>query len=366
LAAAKTAVAATASTAPGAQAVQYVQVQYRNEVLNNGRPSMVSNIVGSALQTAAHQFVSNLLQTALMHVNPVLGFFAQQISAKAQAKLASSLASASRPKHLDPSINVTPEFEATTTVATDRTRTDIGDVSTIIQCDLRKVIVVDNAERTYSVTSFDQAAAGEQTQQWSSGFDFLAASLGGQPGDSATMTVSPQPDDGAVTIAGVTARHAIFTLSSNGGESGQKTDLWYADIPVADHCALDSQSAQSGPSPTSAGDASKVRVPLRSVEWAEVQMGANDDNATPSASIAPSDYADPMLKRPGFAWLETTSVVQLPYDPSFFDVPVGYTLVTPAPTDTPSPEASQSAVDAATAMPSAAPSPSASPAGAPR
>ncbi|HLJ83792.1 MAG TPA: hypothetical protein VKT51_06455 [Candidatus Eremiobacteraceae bacterium] len=356
----------TPPNASGAQVIQYVQVQYRNVVLNNGRPSMGSNLLKSALQTAAHQFLSNLLQTALTHANPVLGFIAQQIAAKAQAKLASSVAS--RPMHLDPRINVAAEFEATTTVAADRTRTDIGDVSTIIQCDLRKVIVLDNAERTYSVTTFDQAESQQQSPQFTSGFDFMTAALGGSPDETAAMTISPQPDDGAVTIAGLTARHAIFSLSSNGGGSGQKTDLWYADIPVADHCSLDAQSAQEGPSPASAGDASKVRVPLRSVEWTEMQMGANEDSATPASTIAPSDYVDPMLKRPGFAWLETTSVAQLRYDPAFFDVPAGYALVTPAPTDTPSPGASspQRPVDSASAAPAAAPSPSASPAGAPR
>lgn len=349
--------AVTPPVASGPQAVQYVQVQYRNEVLNNGRPNVASTFVKSALQTAARQFVANLLQTALSHANPVLGFIAQQISSRAQAKLASSLAP--RPTtHFEAAIDVKPEFQATTTVATDRTRTDLGDVSTIIQCDLRKVIVLDNADKTYSVTSFDQAETEEQSQQLTSGFDFFAASLGGQPGDSATTTVSPQPDDGAATIAGMTARHAIFSLSSNGSGSGQKTDLWYADVPVADHCSLDSKSAQTGPSPTSAGDASKVRVPLRSVEWSEVQIGAGEDAPTPVVTVAPSNYMDPMLKRPGFAWLETTSVVQLPYDPAFFDVPVGYALVTPAPTDTPSP--------APTDTPSATPTPSASPAGAPR
>ena len=355
-----------APNAAGAQVIQYVQVQYRNVVLNNGRPSVGPNLLKSALQTAAHQFLSNLLQTALTHANPVLGFIAQQIAAKAQAKLASSLAP--RPLHLDPKINVAAEFQATTTVATDRTRTDVGDVSTIIQCDLRKVLVLDNADKTYSVTTFDQAESQQQSPQFTSGFDFMTAALSGSADDTAAMTISPQPDDGAVTIAGMTARHAIFSLSSNGGGSGQKTDLWYADMPVADHCSLDSRSAQDGPSPTSAGDASKVRIPLRSVEWAEMQMGASDSVATPAASVAPSDYVDPMLKRPGFAWLETTSVAELRYDPAFFDVPAGYALVTPAPTDTPAPDASApppGPADSASQAPAAAPSPSPSPAGTP-
>lgn len=325
------ALASPAAPAPAAapQAVQYVQVQYRNVLLDHGLPKMGSNMLGSALQSAAHQFISQLISTALTHANPVLGFIAQQIAAKAQAKL---LSAPSHAFHMDPKINVRAEFQAMTTVSPDRTRTDIGAISTIVQCDARRVIVLDTADKTYTVTSFDEAAQEQDhSTQLTSGFAFFTAAMGGgDPGDSAVTTAMPQPDDGAVTIAGLTARHSIFTVSANGGASGAKTDLWYADLPIADRCASDSQNQEGGPSATSSGDPTRVRVPLRSMEWTEMSLGS-DASPAPAASIAPASYVDPMLSRPGFAWLETTSVVQLPYDPAFFDVPPGYTMVAPSP-----------------------------------
>src|SRR4029077_2845741 len=129
-----------------------------------------------------------------------------------------------------PDINVIPEFEATTTIAADRTRMDVATISTIVQCDLNKVLLVDNASNTYSVAALDATADAAANSP-------MDTTFGGQP-DPDQTTADPQPDDGTEKIAGLLAHHAIFTSPAAGSFGGShKTDLWYADVPVPDRCS---------------------------------------------------------------------------------------------------------------------------------
>jgi hypothetical protein len=247
--------AAAPASSPGPQAVQYVQVQYRNVLKSNGISNAASQALAGAMKSEIASFVSNLLQNLLSRANPILGFIANRIASRMTARLTSTPVNL----HPRPNVTVVAEFEATTTVAPARTRMDVGNVSTIVQCDRQQVIVLDNTDKIYSTRSFadslkdadadaeiEPSAASEPTQQ----------------------TVETQPDDGTETIAGLLSHHDLITAPSPFGVA--KTDLWYADVPMANACASASQLPDVGVVPATAVDQATLRISLRSVQWSEM------------------------------------------------------------------------------------------------
>jgi hypothetical protein len=308
----------------GPIAVQYVQVQYRNVLKSNGMPSPTS-VAGSLLKSQATSFVLNVVQNVIARANPLVGFLVNKIASRLTSKLTSIAQPALRSQ---PDIVVVPEFEATTTIASDRTRMDVASVSTIVQCDLNRVLVLDNDAKTYAVAPL--TAAVDDASSDSPMDSGLGASQ-----DPDQTTSEQQPDDETETIAGMLAHHAIFSAPTASGFGGShKTDLWYADVPVADRCSATTNRITQVHEPQYGAAGANVRIPLRSVEWTQMMFAAAAP--TPSATGAATQaYKDPMIARPGFAWMEATSVTQMSYDPTFFDIPAGYTLTTPNPDETP-------------------------------
>jgi hypothetical protein len=304
---------ATAPTqSPGPQAVQYVQVQYRNVLKSSALSDAAAQAVGGAVKSQIASFVSNVVQNAISRANPILGFIVNRIVSRMTAKLTNV------PTNLHPKPNVTvvAEFEATTTVAPARTRMDVGNISTIVQCDTQQVIVLDNSDKIYSTRSF--ADSLKDADAGAPSGPFVASDLTQQ-------TIETQPDDGTETIAGLLSHHDIVSAPDAFGFA--KTDLWYADVPMANACATAPQLTDVGVVPATALDQASVRIPLRSVQWSEMSLSAPQPPPVP--------YHDPMLQTPGIAWIETTTVTRLPYDPSLFDIPAGYVLATPEPSPSP-------------------------------
>jgi hypothetical protein len=292
--------------------VQYVQVQYRNVLKSSAISDAASQAIGAGVKSQIAMFVSNVVQNAISHANPILGFIVNRIASRMTAKLTNI------PMNLLPKPNVTvvAEFEATTTIAPARTRMDVGNVSTIVQCDTQQVIVLDNTDKIYSTRSFADSLKDADA---GASFGPFAAS------DPTQQTTETQPDDGTETIAGLLSHHDIVSAPNAFGFA--KTDLWYADVPMTNVCASAPQLTDAGVVAATAVDQASVRIPLRSVEWSEMSFSAPQPSPVP--------YHDPMLQTPGIAWIETTTVTRLPYDPSFFDVPAGYVLATPEPSPSP-------------------------------
>jgi hypothetical protein len=320
--------AVVATTAPtGPQAVQYVQVQYRNVLKPIGVGSTASQLIGETIRSQVISFLSNVLRNALTHANPILSVVANTIANKVTAKLTTIPINI----HPKPNIKVVAEFEATTTIAPARSRTDIGPISTIIQCDKQQIIVLDTAAKVYTIRSFSDALNDADAAQ---GFGPFA---GGAP-DFSQQTVEQQPDDGTETIAGLVAHHTLTTAPLTTGFGAAKTDLWFADMPMPNSCASMPQQPGLASMPQTAATSSTTRIPLRSVQWSEMDFSGTSPVSSPSprASEMPSSYRDPVLDTPGIAWIETTSVTTLPYDASYFDVPADYVQSTPEPSPSPS------------------------------
>jgi hypothetical protein len=280
-----------------------------------------------------------VLRSALSHANPILGAIANMIANKVTAKLTSVPINI----HPKPNIKVVAEFEATTSIAPARSRTDIGSLSTIIQCDKQQIIVLDNTAKVYTVRSFSDSLSDADAGP---GFGpFSGGSV-----DVSQQVVQPQPDDGTETIAGLVSHHQVITSPMTSGFGAAKTDYWFADLALPNTCASTPQQPGIVHVPTTATTSSTIRIPLRSVQWSEMDFSGTSTvaspspstspspaaSASPTAATSPSSYQDPVLGTPGIAWIETTSVTMMSYDPAYFDVPDGYTQATPEPSPSPS------------------------------
>jgi hypothetical protein len=202
----------------------------------------------------------------------------------------------------------------TTTTSTNRFRTDNGDTSTIVQCDLKRIVTLDNKAKTYSATTFAD----------------LTKSIGGAQGltsgdaskgtGSFTLKSDEKPDNQTQVIAGLTAHHVVRTMSVTENGTGQcgnmqitmTQDEWYATNEAPFTCPNAASGSASGSNPlagnpcfshmqvASSGDAHSDRLPLKE---------------TDSTTVMGMTIVTHSL---------TTSVKKIPYDSSFFDIPSGY------------------------------------------
>jgi hypothetical protein len=296
-------------------------VQYRNVLKSS---TLAVQAAPDIAKTMAASFLSNVLGGVLSHLNPVLGFLVHKIVDKAASKMTTP-----PPPPSKPNVKVEAEFEATTTIAPARTRTDVGDVSTIIQCDKQLIIVVDNTSKTYSARSFTDSLNDADSGYGGGPFN--------GPTDLSQQSIVPQPDDGTETIAGLLSHHDVISAPLESGFGYQKTDLWFADVPMPNACSSPTQQPAPGGATPASATSETVRIPLRSVQMAQMFFSApaSAPSATPNSSSSPTPYRDPVLDTPGIAWIETTSVKHLAYDASYFDVPAGYAPATPEPSPSP-------------------------------
>jgi hypothetical protein len=216
------------------------------------------------------------------------------------------------------------DMTTTTTISGTRTRNDDGNgVSTIVQCDLRRIVTINDNTKTYTALDFDDmmkqmstALAQAQTKAGES-----STKVNGT--GNTTVTFDEKPDSQTQTIAGMTAHHAIdtITISMQGtGDcpSGSQTmtmDVWYASSPVKMSCPT-KMAAPAAPSgghgapclqnmmfQANNARSSQARIPLKTTM--NFAMGPMSMGTTSTV----------------------TSVKTMPYDPSYFDVPAGYTKV---------------------------------------
>jgi hypothetical protein len=212
----------------------------------------------------------------------------------------------------------------TTTVSSTRTKHDDGKgISTVVQCDLRRIVTIDDNTKTYTAVDFD-----DMMKQMSTAMAQAQAKAGTSNSTvngtgNTTITFDEKPDSQTQTIAGMTAHHAVdtITMSMQGSgdcPSGSQTmtmDVWYAPSPVKMSCptklAAPQYQGHGGGSPCMQNmmfqannvRSGQARIPLKTT--VNFAMGPISMGTTSTV----------------------TSVKTMPYDASFFDVPAGYTKV---------------------------------------
>ena len=221
----------------------------------------------------------------------------------------------------------------TTTVSTSRTRNDDGrGNSVIVQCDLRRIININDNNKTYSVLDFDDAM-----KQATAAIAAAEAKAGTPPPTttkvngtgSTTISMDEKTDGQTQVIAGVTAHHAIDTITISMTGTGDcpnmsqsmTDDLWYAESPVKMSCPT-----KLSPPAMPSGMGGKGGNPCAQ----NLAFQANSLKSAQPRIVMKSTMGLPGAKQAGFNVSTTTLVTSLktqPYDPAFFDIPAGYTKV---------------------------------------
>jgi hypothetical protein len=222
----------------------------------------------------------------------------------------------------------------TTTISTSRTRRDDGrGTSQIVECDLRRIITIDNNAKTYSVVDFDDemkqvaaALARAQAQAKAATPPPVTTKTNGT--GHTTISFDEKPDDQTQVIAGLTAHHAVDTITISTQGTGDcpnfsqsmTEDVWFAPSPVKMSCptklapppAMPTGMGQSG-SPC----AQNLMLQANSVKSAQPRLLLKSTMSLGG-------------QKAGMTFTTTTLVTSLktqPYDPAFFDIPAGYTKV---------------------------------------
>jgi hypothetical protein len=326
-------------------AVQYVQISTRTALTMNGQTisnamdakKLMGQAMGKSLVAGmAQSLVGSVIQQVLGAINPILGMAAQLIAAKVQQKLSQGMA-----HQMKMGVTEVQSEAVTTTVSTLRRRIDDGNITILVQCDLGRLVTIDNTAHTYFVKTFDELAA--------EGAAAVATDASGKDAQSTDCktpkaAVEHSSDDQTDTIAGMTAHHktetTIYTFppgcmpkpdKANGvpDMSQQKwtTERWYATSDVPNQCALpvagndrDSQAA------------STVEIPLRIIRKVDMgqmqsQLEAQLKSMPPNPYMQSSGVLDVISHLSDMLTFttETQSVKQVTYDASSFDLPAGYT-----------------------------------------
>jgi hypothetical protein len=344
----------TAQRASAAEvAVQYVQVSTHTAMTMNGQTisngaqaqKMMGQMAAKGMMAGMVQsLVGSAIQSVLSTVNPILGLAAQLVASKVQQKIAEAAA------QMKMGVAQVQSEAVTTTVAALRRRIDDAQITVLVQCDLGRLVVVDNAAHTYSVKTFDELAAegAAAVATDSSGKDTQSANC-----KTPAATVEHSSDDQTETIADMTAHHKTDTATytfppscmpkadqSTANEINNMkwtTERWYATTDIPNQCSLpvagnerDTQAAAT------------VEIPLRIVRKADISK-LQSDLAEKLKAMPPN----PMMEKSGVLDIithiqdfvtfttETQSVKQIPYDPSSFDIPAGYSQTESGPTPPP-------------------------------
>lgn len=224
-------------------------------------------------------------------------------------------------------------------VSQTRERTDTGNTSEIIQCDLKRIIRVDNGAKTYYTMTFAQIQAQMQaaTQQYYSQMHQTPPPQqpNGQPIEGSggfTLSVNTVNDPNTQQLFGMTAHHVTETITGTSTGTGQcpngsmsmTNDEWYVPNQTSFSCPMPrpqipSMPAQKGPRPPGAAG-----NPCFSSFQFQASGKAHTDDRFALKQDTTLDLGVKITTHE-----EVTKYQVSPYDPSVFDVPQGYTQVQP-------------------------------------
>jgi len=229
----------------------------------------------------------------------------------------------------------------TTTVSATRQRTDNSNgTSDIVQCDLKRLIHLDNNAKTYYSVTFAQAEAAMAAAMARAS----AAAASQQHGTTATpapiqgsgaftLSLTTVNDPQTQTMFGMTAHHVIETITGTASGTGQcpsgtmsmTNDEWYVSKVVSLSCPLPRPPVPVLPA-MPGGAHGPGANPCFGQFQAQAQGKAASGNRFALKQTSTLDMGG------GFKLTTHDDVTQYqvtPYDPSFFDVPAGYTQTSP-------------------------------------
>lgn len=221
----------------------------------------------------------------------------------------------------------------TKTIALNRSRVDHADgTSSIVQCDLQRMVYIDNKAKTYYVIPFDTNA-----KQIISVMKTMSAPRGTQTHGSGdiSVTVNETADAQTKVIAGQTAHHVVDDMSMRWTGTGDCANLsmsthvdeWYTNNPVRLYCPLAmvpmKAAQQQMPRGAQGQCMSKFRV-QSNVFGHPASRYPLDETMTMNLGSPNGGQSMSM----GGVHTVVTQFATQPYDASLFDAPRGYTKVT--------------------------------------
>ena len=225
----------------------------------------------------------------------------------------------------------------TITVSPSRKRTDSGDTSDIVQCDLKRVVHLDNKNKTYYAMTFAEIQAQMQQALQNMPKNYSpapATSMAPIKGSgSIALDLSTQEDPQTQTILGMTAHHVKSTITGKSTGTGDcpnfsasmSMDEWYVPNEVRFSCPIPTLAMMPhGPGGPPGGNPMGGN-PCFGQFQVQAKGKSHTEDRFPLKLDSTMDFG-------GFKMTtheEVTKYDKSPYNASFFDVPPGYSQVQP-------------------------------------
>lgn len=230
----------------------------------------------------------------------------------------------------------------TTTISANRERIDDSSgTSEITQCDLKRVIHLDNNAKTYWSATFAEIQAYEQQAMQQA-----ASRMQAQPQHTPSGTAPPPiQGSGSVTIStnvvndpqtqtlfGMTAHHEILTITVSDNGTGQcpsgsmtmTNDEWYVPKVISFYCPLPKPPIPPMPR-GGIPHGNPMSNPCFSRFQAEAKGKAESGPHFALKQTSTMDFGGYKIT----SHEDVTQYQVMPYNASFFDVPAGYSQVSP-------------------------------------
>jgi hypothetical protein len=228
----------------------------------------------------------------------------------------------------------------TTSISSSRERIDSGDTSKIVQCDLKRIIHLDNNAKTYYVMTFDQMKAAMQAEEAQAAAEMKHGYATAPPAPSSspiqgsgglTISVNTVNDPKTQQMFGMTAHHVTETFTGTANGNGQcpngtltlTNDEWYVPPQVTFSCPIAMPRPQMpvmAPPPGAHGGPKSN--PCMGSFQAQATGKANTDDRFALKQDTTIDLGVKITTHE-----EVTKYQVGPYDASLFDVPAGYSQV---------------------------------------
>jgi hypothetical protein len=230
----------------------------------------------------------------------------------------------------------------TTTISATRERIDSGNTSRIVQCDLKRVITLDNNAKTYYVMTFDQmkaamaaAEAQMRAQMQAHGYPTPPPATSGPPiqgSGGITLSVNTVNDPNTQQILGMTAHHVTETITGTANGTGQcpngsmsmTNDEWYVPTPATFSCPLPRPQIPTMMPPPNMPHGGAAANPCMGSFQVQASGKAHTEDRFALKQDTTIDMGVKLTTHE-----EITKFQISPYDASWFDVPAGYSQSQP-------------------------------------
>jgi hypothetical protein len=207
---------------------------------------------------------------------------------------------------------------STTYIKGARQRTEGMGYTSIYQCDLKRVIQINDKTRSYVIMPTDDGAAAK-------GVSSTGSASAGRRGGIITYTTTTTDTGERKQMLGLTARHLKSKTVVEASEGActpmnmeMETDGWYVDLPGGLSCAMDESGAPKFPVEQSdcvdevrfkSVGTAKLGYPVMTTTQMKFNMGAADSGVNLPTSSSTQEVIE-------------ISTAKL--DAALFDIPAGY------------------------------------------